>query len=384
MKNTSIESKLPHVGTNIFSEMTALAKKHHAINLSQGFPEFDTPDFLKKSVIQSIQEGYNQYPPSSGILDLQQQIQQLVKREYNLTIDAETNVTITSGATESIFVAIQCLISPGDEVIIFDPAYDAYAPSVQLAGGQCIHIPLSAPDYRINWDHVQHHISPRTRLIIINSPHNPTGTLLEQNDLQTLENIVLENNCFVISDEVYEFITFDNKRHESVLRYPTLFEHSFVISSFGKSFHCTGWKVGYAVAPKTLTQEFRKIHQYVTFATFTPAQMGIAAMLKEYPHFVNELSSFYQKKRDYFVHAISDSKLNILPCHGTYFLLVDYHRLSDKTDKDFCYWLAENVGVGAVPMSPFYQEPNKDRIIRLCFAKNENTLQQAAKCLSTL
>ncbi len=384
MSKVALASKLPNVGTSIFTEMSGLAIKTGAINLSQGFPEFETPEFLKKAVNNAIKQGLNQYSPSPGAPALLEQISELIAKQYGLSIDPTKSVTVTSGATEAIFVALQSIIVAGDEVIIFDPAYDSYEPTVELAGGKCIHIPLLAPDYSVDWQLVQKHINDKTKAIVINSPHNPTGTLLDQQDMQTLQEIVLQNELYLISDEVYEFITFDGERHESVLRYPELFERAFVISSFGKTFHCTGWKMGYCVAPEAFTVEFRKIHQYVTFCSPTPFQIGIAEMLKNDFEHVTELSPFYQIKRDVLSNALQDSRFKVLPSKGTYFLLLDYSEISDLNDREFCNWLTKEIGVAAIPLSPFYQTPPDSKVIRLCFAKNEETLLQAAKILSDL
>jgi len=379
-----LNSKLANVGTSIFTEMTLLAKKTGAINLSQGFPEFETPNYLKQAVIDAIQDGKNQYPPSPGIPELLEEIAFLIDRQYHKKLIGSENITITSGATEALFVALQLVVSKGDEVIIFDPAYDAYEPVVELAGGKCVHIGLDAPTYKVDWDLVVNNINSKTKAIVINSPHNPTGTLLNRDDMLALQKIVLKHQLFVISDEVYEFITFDGEQHESVLRYPKLFERSFVVSSFGKTFHCTGWKMGYCTAPEAFTEEFRKLHQFVTFTSSTPNQYGLIEMLKHQPQYIGELSSFYQEKRDYLVKALSTSKLKILPAKGTYFLLADYSEISDLKDKEFCYWLAEEVGVAAVPLSPFYPKGYADKVIRLCFAKHEETLKMAAEKLCGL
>ncbi|MGB0496533.1 MAG: methionine aminotransferase [Kangiellaceae bacterium] len=379
-----LNNKLENVGTSIFTEMTLLAKKTNAINLSQGFPEFETPEFLKQAVVDAISLGKNQYPPSAGLPELLDEIASLVKTQYNKVIVGSENVTITSGATEALFVALQLVVSEGDEVIIFDPAYDAYEPVVELAGGKCVHIGLDAPEYKVDWQLVEKNINSKTKAIVINSPHNPTGTLLNRADMLALEKIVLKHELFLISDEVYDFITFDNEQHESVLRYPKLFERAFIVSSFGKTFHCTGWKMGYCVAPKEFTKEFRKLHQFVTFTTSTPNQYGLIEMLRQHPQHINELSAFYQQKRDYLVNALEDSKFKILPAKGTYFLLADYSDISDMKDKDFCYWLAEEVGVAAVPLSPFYPDGYNDKVIRLCFAKYEKTLDEASEKLCGL
>ena len=389
-------SKLPNLSTSIFTEMSLMANQHQAINLSQGFPEFDPPAFLKDKINQAINEGKNQYSPSNGLPDLLTQIAKMVHRQYQsgLTeaqkLDGLNNVTITSGATEALWVAIQTLVRPNDEVIIFDPAYDSYEPAVQLAGGICRHIALNAPSYAINWELVEQTINENTRAIIINSPHNPTGSILSQSDLITLQALVEKYNLYVISDEVYEHMTFDGLLHESVLRYPELFKRSFVVSSFGKTFHCTGWKIGYCAAPNELTTEFRKIHQYVTFSSFTPAQIAISQMLKEQPSHVTSLASFYQKKRDVLVNALKDSRFTILPSKGTYFLLLDYSDISELNDREFCQWLTKEIGVAAIPLSPFYPADQlvtyhqNNKVIRLCFAKNDDTLLNAAEILCRL
>jgi len=371
--------------------MALMANEFNAINLSQGFPEFDTPELLKSAINQAVVDGKNQYCPSNGLPDLLIQIGELIQRQYNRSLDSSKSITVTSGATEALMVAIQTLVRPNDEVIIFDPAYDSYEPAVELAGGRCRHIPLNAPDYAIDWSLVRQTINKNTRAIIINSPHNPTGTLLGEADLNLLQQIVLENNLYLISDEVYEYITFDGQRHESVLRYPELFKRSFVISSFGKTFHCTGWKLGYCVAPEELAAEFRKIHQYVTFCSFTPAQIAIAEMLEQQPEHIDKLSVFYQEKRDVLLNALKGSRFKVLPSQGTYFVLLDYSAISDLSDIEFCHWLTKEIGVAAIPLSPFYENVGEEgssqyqsKVIRLCFAKNETTLVKAAEILCLL
>lgn len=388
------QSKLPHLGTSIFTEMSLMATQYQAINLSQGFPEFDTPEFLKSAINQAISDGKNQYCPSSGLPDLLHQIGELVQRCYikdeARRLDALNTITMTSGATEALMVAIQTLVRPGDEVIVFDPAYDAYEPAVELAGGSCRHIAMNAPDYAIDWSLVEQAINNKTRAIVINSPHNPTGTLLGQSDMKALQKLVLGHELYVISDEVYEHMTFDGQRHESVLAYPELFKRAFVISSFGKTFHCTGWKMGYCVAPEALTIEFRKIHQYVTFCSFTPAQFAISDMLKAHPQHIDELSGFYQQKRDVLVAALKKSRFKVLPSKGTYFLLLDFAEVSDLNDVEFCHWLTQEIGVAAIPLSPFYQAEvlgeyhQQHKVVRLCFAKNDDTLLKAAEILCRL
>ncbi len=384
MTNNSIDSKLPNVGTSIFSEMSGLANKLSALNLSQGFPEFETPAFLKESVHQAILANKNQYAPSQGLPELLAEIAKLTKSQYKVDIKANEMVTITSGATEALFVAFQALINPDDEVIIFDPAFDSYKPVIELIGGRCVHIPLQSPEYAIDWQQVESKITSKTKLIVINSPHNPTGTLLSDHDMRQLQQLVIEHQLYLISDEVYEYMTFDGLKHLSALLYPPLFERAFVISSFGKTYHCTGWKMGYCIAPKALTDEFRKIHQFVTFSSSTPFQAGIAKMLAESPQHIDALSNFYQEKRDVLVKALSNSKFKVLPSSGTYFLLADYSEISDLNDYEFCYWMAKKIGVVAVPLSPFYETPTKDKVIRLCFAKHDQTLQEAGKRMSCL
>ena len=394
--SSSFTSKMPNVETSIFTEMSVMANQHQAINLSQGFPEFDTPAFLKDKINQAISEGKNQYSPSNGLPELLTQIADMVHRQYQTHLTDEqklnglNNVTITSGATEALWVAIQALVRPNDEVIIFDPAYDSYEPAIELAGGTCRHITLDAPSYAINWSQVEQSINAKTRAIIVNSPHNPTGSILSESDLNTLQGLVEKYDLYVISDEVYEHMTFDGLRHESVLRYPELFQRAFVVSSFGKTFHCTGWKMGYCAAPNELMNEFRKIHQYVTFCSFTPAQIAIAQMLKEQPSHITELANFYQQKRDVLTNALKDSRFTLLPSKGTYFLLLDYSAISELNDREFCQWLAKEAGVAAIPLSPLYpaeqrqQYHRNNKVIRLCFAKNDDTLLKAAEILCQL
>lgn len=378
------ESKLPNLGTSIFSQMSALANQFSAINLSQGFPEFDAPELLKKQLNHYVLEGVNQYSPSSGVPRLQQQIAKLIKRKYNASINANEQVTVTSGATEALFVAIQAIVRKDDEVIVFDPAYDSYQPAIELAGGRSVHVALHAPDYAIDWSVVTKAITANTRVIIINTPHNPSGKTLKQADIDQLRSLVAQHDLYVISDEVYEHITFDQQPHLSVLRDDALFAKSFVISSFGKTFHSTGWKMGYCIAPAELAVEFRKIHQYVTFSSFTPAQHALADMLEQQGEHVDELSEFYQQKRDVLSNALKESRFTVLPSEGTYFLLLDYSDVSELNDVEFCHWLAEQAGVAAIPLSVFYEKHSNDKVIRLCFAKNEATLIQAAEILCQL
>lgn len=379
-----IASKLPHVGTTIFSVMSALAAEHSALNLSQGFPDFPPPQRLLDDLNRHAQAGRNQYPPMSGVAELRQALAGLIHQSYQRQVCPDREITITSGATEGLFVAIHTLIKPGDEVIVFDPAYDSYEPAVQLAGGQCRHIALAAPDFRPDWQQVADCITPRTRCIIVNSPHNPSATVFSQADWLQLQQIVVDHDLFLISDEVYEHIVFDHHPRLSANRFEALAQRSFIVSSFGKTFHCTGWKTGYCVAPAALTAEFRKIHQYVTFASFAPAQFALADMLKHQPEHIAQLGAFYQQRRDRFATALAASRLKLLPSAGTYFMLADYSALSELADLEFCQWLTQHAGVAAIPLSVFYQTPPQSRIIRFCFAKQDATLDQAAEKLCRL
>ncbi len=382
---TTIETKLPKVGTTIFTQMSALAVEYDAINLSQGFPDFDGADYLKQRVCHHIQTGANQYAPMSGVPVLTQAIAQKSFNLYQKQIDPVNEITVTSGATEAIFAAVHAVVKAGDEVIVFDPAYDCYEPAIDLAGGYCIHIPLTDPDFSLDWDLLSQAINDKTRLIIINSPHNPTGSIITRDDLERLWQLIKNRDILLISDEVYEHILFDQQPHASVLTHQSLYERSFVISSFGKTYHVTGWKVGYCVAPKALTSEFRKVHQYITFSTSTPMQFGIADMLHAHPEHAQQLPDFYQQKRDVFASYIEKTHFKLLPCAGTYFQLVDYSGISELSDFDFCVWLIKEAGVAAIPVSVFYQNPPPNqKIIRFCFAKGEDTLAEAGRRLASL
>lgn len=376
-----LTTKLPNVGVTIFTQMSALANEHKAINLSQGFPNFDCDPFLKQQVNHYISSGLNQYAPMAGMPQLQNAIADLVERHYQHKVDAQAQITVTSGATEALFVALQALVHSGDEVIVFDPAYDSYEPAVEMAGGRCVHIPLLPPSYAIDWSQVEAAINSKTKAIVINSPHNPTGAIIGENDIAALKQIVAKHDIHIVSDEVYEHIVFDGATHHSILRYPELAERSFVISSFGKTFHVTGWKLGYCVAPSDLSVEFRKIHQYVTFCSSTPMQMGIADTINQHPENISGLGTFYQRKRDVFVDAVKDGPFKLLPCSGTYFQSLDYTGVSDLADVEFCHWLTKTHKIATIPMSVFYQTPPESKVIRVCFAKDEETLKQAGDVL---
>nr|WP_304629770.1 methionine aminotransferase [Rheinheimera maricola] len=361
--------------------MSQLATEQQAINLSQGFPDFPASPKLVSALAQYSAQGLNQYAPMPGIAPLREQIAALIQRCYRRSVCAQQEVTVTSGATEALFVAISAIVSPGDEVIIFDPAYDSYAPAIALNGGKAVHIALTAPDYRVNWLQVADAVTARTKLIIVNSPHNPSGMVFSQQDWLALQQLVLAHNLFCISDEVYEHMVFDGAAQLSANGFSELAARSFIVSSFGKTFHVTGWKLGYCVAPPALTVEFRKIHQYVTFASFTPAQYAIADMLAQQRQQVSGLAAFYQQKRDSFAMLLANSRFNLLPCQGTYFQLADYSAISELDDVSFCRWLATEHKVAAIPLSVFYQTPPQSRIIRFCFAKQHDTLQAAAEAL---
>ena len=379
-----MQSKLPKVGTTIFTVMSKMAQDYGAINLSQGFPDFDCPERLRELVAQHLNDRKNQYPPMAGILSLRQQITHKVKDYYGYDADPETEVTITSGATEALFDAVQAVVAAGDEVIVFDPAYDSYEPAVQLAGGKTIHVPLTLPDYGIDWSRLEQVINSNTRLIIINSPHNPCGSILDKADHDKLAALIRDYEILVLSDEVYEHMVFDGVKHESVLGHEELRAKSFAVFSFGKTYHATGWKLAYCVAPEALTTEFRKIHQYVTFTTSSFVQYAIADFMAECPEHTCELPDFYEEKRDTFCKLIVPSRLKLTPSKSTYFQLVDYSGVSDKSDIEFANYLTQEKGVAAIPLAPFYELLPATKIIRFCFCKDGNTLQQAAKILCEL
>ena len=380
----SFTSKLPAVGTTIFSQMSQLAVQQQAINLSQGFPDFAASEVLISRLAQHARQGLNQYAPMPGIAVLREQIAVLVQHCYGRAVCPEQEITVTSGATEALLVAISAVAGAGDEVIVFDPAYDSYAPAITLNGAKAVHIALQAPDYRVNWQQVTQAITARTKLIIVNSPHNPSGMVFSQQDWQALQQLVVKHSLYCISDEVYEHMVFDAAPRLSANSFADLAARSFIVSSFGKTFHVTGWKLGYCVAPALLSSEFRKIHQYVTFSSFTPAQYAIADMLADHREQVLGLAAFYQQKRDSFATLLANSRFNLLPCQGTYFQLADYSAISDLDDVAFCRWLTIEHKVAAIPLSVFYQKPADNRVIRFCFAKQHSTLQAAAEVLCQL
>ncbi|EMO2076482.1 pyridoxal phosphate-dependent aminotransferase [Citrobacter freundii] len=378
------QSKLPNLGTTIFTQMSALAQQHQAINLSQGFPDFDGPLFLQERLAYHVAHGANQYAPMTGVQALREAIADKTADLYGYKPDANSEVTITAGATEALYAAITALVRPGDEVICFDPSYDSYAPAVELSGGVVKRIALQPPSFRVDWQAFSALLSDRTRLVILNTPHNPSATVWHQADFDALWQAIKEREIFVISDEVYEHICFARQGHASVLAHSELRERAVAVSSFGKTYHMTGWKIGYCVAPAAISAELRKVHQYLTFSVNTPAQLALADMLREDPAHYRELPAFYLKKRDVLVNALRDSRLEILPCEGTYFLLVDYSAVSTLNDVEFCQWLTTEVGVAAIPLSVFCADPFPHKLIRLCFAKQESTLLTAAERLVSL
>lgn len=382
----SFYSKLPNLGTTIFTQMSQLAAETGSINLSQGFPDFDGPLALREAVSEYTLSGHNQYAPMIGIQPLREQIAKKIQYFYNKQLDETTEITVTPGATQAIFCAIQAVIKTGEEVIIFDPCYDSYEPAVTLAGGRCIHIPLQLPHFTINWQQLRDAITAKTRLIIINTPHNPSGATLTAQDLQQLADIIRDKDIYLIGDEVYEHLVFDQAVHHSLLTHDELFERSFVISSFGKSFHVTGWKIGYVAAPAALTAEFRKIHQYVSFSTVTPLQFALADFMAKHPNHLIELPDFYQQKRDLFCSLLTASKFTFTPTPSTYFQLLDYSRIKpDFNDLQMVEWLVKKHSIAAIPISVFYQQPPQSlRLVRLCFAKKDDTLRQAAERLCAI
>ncbi len=379
-----IETKLPKVGTTIFSVMSQLAAQYKAVNLGQGFPDFEPPQGLRDALTRAMNEGRNQYAPMHGIAALREQIALKTERLYGRKVDVDNDITITSGATEAIFAAIAAVVRAGEEVIVFDPAYDCYEPAIELQGARAVHIPLTIPAFAIDWQRVREAVTPRTRMILINTPHNPSGAVLSASDLEELATIVRGTGIVVLSDEVYEHIVYDNVRHESVLRHAELAERSIVISSFGKTYHCTGWKIGYAVAPAGLTAEFRKVHQYLTFCTFHPAQVAFAEFMVSDPQHYLELPAFYQAKRDRFRALLAPSRLKLLDVPGGYFQLVDYSAIRDEDDLAFSRWLVEHGGVAAIPLTPFHERAPGTRLLRLCFAKSDATMDAAAERLCRL
>jgi len=380
---SAIDSKLPNVGTTIFTVMSRLAAEHHAINLSQGFPDFDCAPELRALLAKYVNSGLNQYPPMAGVAPLREAIAGKVAELYGAAYDPEHEITVVPGATYAIFTAVTALIRPGDEVILFEPAYDSYAPAVEVNGGRPVYVQLRFPDYSIDWQEVQDAITPRTRMIVINTPNNPTASVFSAEDLRLLEGMLAGTGIVVISDEVYEHIVFDGHKHQSIAHFPGLAERSFVVSSFGKTYHITGWKTGYVLAPKELMAEFRKVHQFNAFVTNGPVQYALAEYMKNKDAYLS-LAAFYQKKRDFFLEGIRGSRFQPLPSRGTFFQNLRYDAISDEKDTDLAIRLTKEHGIAAIPVSVFYREPPPHKVLRFCFAKSEETLAKGAEILCRL
>ncbi|MES2538298.1 MAG: pyridoxal phosphate-dependent aminotransferase [Pseudomonadota bacterium] len=382
---TKLVSRLPQVGTTIFTVMSALAAEKNAVNLGQGFPDFDCDPALIDAVSGAMKKGLNQYPPMTGVPALRDAIASKIGKMYGYAYNPATEITVTAGATQAILTAILSVIHPGDEVIVIEPAYDSYVPSIELAGGVPVFVQMKigAQGYHVPWDEVAAAVNSKTRLIMINSPHNPTGSVLRAADIEALTGIVRGTGILILSDEVYEHMAYDQAQHESVCRHPELAARAFVVSSFGKTYHVTGWKVGYVAAPAALTAEFRKVHQYNVFTVNTPVQHGLAAYMADPAPYL-ELPAFYQRKRDLFRAGLEKSRFRLLPSDGTYFQCVDYSAISDKSEADFAKWLTAEIGVAAIPVSAFYNQPRESGIVRFCYAKKDETLQSALALLAPL
>jgi methionine aminotransferase len=377
---TTIESKLPNVGTTIFTVMSALAAELKAVNLGQGFPDFPMSEELVSLVAQAMRDGHNQYVHMNGLAALREVLAAKIAGLYGTTVDPESQITVTPGGTYAIYTALTTILRPGDEVIVFEPAYDCYIPTVELNGAVAVRIDLRFPDYRIDWEEVRRRVTPRTRMILLNSPHNPTGAVLGPEDIEQLRSVVRDTNILIHSDEVYEHLIFDGIPHQSILRYPDLLERAFVSFSFGKIYHCTGWKLGYSVSSPALMKEFRKIHQFNCFSCHSPSQFGLARFLTNKDAYVT-LGAFLQRKRDYFTDLMRQTRFTPLPSHGSYFQLYSYDRISDEKDAAFAIRITKEYGVATIPVSVFYVDGKDDRVLRFCFAKKESTLEAAVERL---
>ncbi len=375
-----ITSRLPNVGTTIFTVMSALASEYNAVNLGQGFPDYPMNEELVAKLAEAMKKGFNQYAPMPGLMALRERIAEKTAQLYHTNINPDTDITITPGGTYAIYTALTTILQPGDEVILFEPAYDSYIPNIEINGAKAIPLPLTYPDYSIDWEMVRSVINVKTKAIIINSPHNPTGSVINKSDIEELKKITAGTNIFIISDEVYEHLIFDGLTHESILRYPELLERSFVCFSFGKTYHCTGWKLGYCIAPSPLMKEYRKVHQYNTFTCFTPAQVALADYMHNKEAYLS-LPKFMQQKRDYFAELMKQTKFDLLTTHGSYFVCAGYGRISDETDKELAIRLTKEAGVATIPVSSFYHNGKDDKVIRFCFSKQNRTLQQAVERL---
>ena len=382
-RTPAITSRLPNVGTTIFTVMSALAQQHGAVNLGQGFPDFDCDPRLLDAVSEAMRGGLNQYPPMAGVPVLREAVAAKIEAQYGRRYDAGSEITITAGATQAIITAILAIVHPGDEVIVLDPCYDSYEPNIELAGGRAVHVPLVPGTFRPDFARIAAALSPKTRAIIVNTPHNPSATVWTAQDMQRLAELLRPTDVLVIADEVYEHMVYDGVRHESVARHEELAQRAFIVSSFGKTYHVTGWKVGYVAAPAALTAEFRKVHQFNVFTVNTPMQHGLAAFMADASHHLS-LPAFYQRKRDLFRAGLAGSRFKLLPSEGSYFQCVDYSAISDETEESFCRRLTTQVGVAAIPLSAFYQGGFEQRIVRFCFAKKDETLNLALERLAAL
>lgn len=378
-----VGSKLPKIGTTIFTVMSQLAAKHNAINLSQGFPDFAVSPELINLVAHHMHAGRNQYPPMAGVMSLRERIAEKMESTYGVQYHPESEITVTAGGTEALFSAIMALIHEGDEVIIFTPAYDSYAPAVELAGGKPIYVQLKPTDYSIDWKQVKKVVSRHTKMILINSPHNPSGSVITEKDIQELIKITKDNDIMILSDEVYEHIVFDGERHLSMAKYPELASRAMIVFSFGKTFHVTGWKMGYIVGPEKLMAEFRKVHQFNVFTANAPIQYAIADYMSTADHYL-EIAAQYEHKRNLFIETVKNSRFKVKPCKGTYFQLLDYSRISDEPDTEIAQRLTIEFGVASIPVSVFYHNPVQNKVLRFCFAKEEDTLLRAGEILSRI
>ncbi len=383
MSPIQLKSKLPNAGTTIFTVMSSLAVQHNAINLGQGFPDFAMSEELISLVADAMKNGNNQYTHMNGYIPLREAIAEKVSFLYNTSIDADTEITVTPGGTYGLYTALTTILQPGDEVIVFEPAYDCYIPAIEMNGAKAVTVELVFPDYSIDWKAARSKITDRTKAIVINSPHNPTGAVLSKKDIDELTAVTKNTNIIIISDEVYEHIIFDDMQHESILKYPELFERSFVCFSFGKVYHCTGWKLGYCIAPAYLMQEFRKIHQFNAFTCDTPKQVALSSFLKQKENYL-ELGNYLQQKRDYFHELMANTKFKALSNHGSYFQSYSYSNISNEPEKEFAVWLTKEYGVATIPVSAFYKNEVNNNVLRFCFAKKEETLNAAVERLARL
>jgi len=382
-RTPTVTSRLPQVGTTIFTVMSALATQHGAVNLGQGFPDFDCDPKLLDAVNQAMRSGLNQYPPMAGVPVLREAIARKIERLYGRTYDAGDEITITAGATQAILTAILALVHPGDEVIVLEPCYDSYVPNIELAGGRVVRVALTAGTLRPDFAAIAAALTPRTRAIVVNTPHNPSATIWRRDDLDRLAQLLRPTDVLLIADEVYEHMVYDGVPHASACAHPELAARALVVSSFGKTYHVTGWKVGYVAAPRTLSAEFRKVHQFNVFTVNTPVQHGLAHYMED-PRPYLELAAFYQRKRDLFRAGLAGTRLRLLPSEGSYFQCVDYSAISERSEEDFCRWLTTEIGVAAIPLSAFYEDGRNQRLARFCFAKRDDTLNSALQRLARL